>query len=604
MVFGSPLIMLDLKTVNDVFFKIASSNRDRVIFSEDSKGEWQPISSRQVYQRVRAFAETLLSWGIGKGDRVALLSENRWEWAITDFAVLSIGAVDVPIYPTLTAEQIAALLADSAARVIVVSTRKQYDKVASVLSRTKLEHVVIMDADGPAEAVSFSSVIKDAESSSKERDPAFDRRAYEVQPDDLATIIYTSGTTGEPKGVMLTHGNIASNLSYSTDGFGFDLSDSWISFLPLSHITARHLDYALEFHGATLAYCSNFDKLPWAMTTVKPSVFVAVPRVYEKIRQEVERRAGLSPVKARLLRWSLAIGQRNREAILKGEQPKSSLWKMANKLVFSKVRDAFGGRVKYFVSGGAPLGLDTARWFADAGIRILEGYGLTETSPLIAVNTPGAYRIGSVGKTVPNMECRIAGDGELLVRGPAVFHGYWQKPVATSEVFDDAQWFRTGDIAHFDEDGFLYVTDRKKELIKTSGGKLIAPQPIENMLKANTLVAQAALVGDRHKFASAILSPNFVALEEWAKNAGIHAPTRQQLVADSRVVQQYQTVVDHVNSSLANFETVKRLCVVPDEWTLETGELTPSLKLKRRVIAERYAAEIARFYKDEASSHG
>ena len=512
--------MLDLKTINDIFFTIASSNRDRAMVFENASGQWETISSKQLYQRVRALGEAFVSWGIAKGDRIALLSENRWEWAITDFAVLAIGAVDVPIYPTLTAGQICELLIDSGCRIAVVSTQAQFEKVAAIRHQTKLEYIVMMDDQAIAGAVPFSSLVKDADSAGSQRDPAFDRRAYEVQPSDLATLIYTSGTTGEPKGVMLTHGNIGSNVSVSTDQFGFEVSDSWISFLPLSHITARHLDYALACRGATVAYCSNFERLPQTMTTFKPTVFVAVPRVYEKIRQEVERRAALSPIKAKMLSWALKTGRRSREVILAGAIPGSPMWKLANMLVFTKVKDAFGGKVKFFVSGGAPLGMDTAEWFADAGIRILEGYGLTETSPLIGVNTPVAYRIGSVGKIVPNIECRVVEDGELLVRGPSIFEGYWQRPEATREAIDENHWFRTGDIAHFDADGFLYVTDRKKELLKTSGGKLIAPQPIENKLKANMLVAHAALVGDRHKFASVLIAPNFAVLEEWAKANG------------------------------------------------------------------------------------
>ncbi len=317
--------MLDLKTINDMFFTIASSNRDRAMVFENANNQWETISAAQIYQRVRALGETFVSWGIAKGDRIALLSENRWEWAIADFAVLAIGAVDVPIYPTLTASQISELLLDSGCRVAVVSTRAQFEKVASIRHQTKLEYIVMMDDQAIADAVLFSSLMKGADSAGKQRDPAFDRRAYEVQPSDLATIIYTSGTTGEPKGVMLTHGNIASNVSLSTDQFGFDNSDSWISFLPLSHITARHLDYALACRGATVAYCSNFERLPQTMTTFRPSVFVAVPRVYEKIRQEVERRSSLSPVKAKMLHWALSVGKRHRESILDGSTPGSPL---------------------------------------------------------------------------------------------------------------------------------------------------------------------------------------------------------------------------------------------------------------------------------------
>ena len=356
--------------------------------------------------------------------------------------------------------------------------------------------------------------------------------------------------------------------------------------------------------GAQVAYCSKFDKLPQAMREVRPTVFVGVPRVYEKIRQEVERRAALSPVKKRMLAWAVGVGARHRDTVYDGRQPSSLLWKLADKLVYSKVREAFGGRVRIFVSGGAPLGIDTAKWFASVGIALWEGYGLTETSPVIALNTPRSHRMGAVGMPLPNVELKLAADGELLVRGPSVFAGYWQKPEPTASVSTPEGWFRTGDIGHLDADGFLFITDRKKELLKTSGGKMVAPQPIENKLKNNMLVAQAALVGDRHKFISALISPNFAALEDWATRHGIEAKYRAELVADSRVIALYGEIVREVNGSLANFETLKRFRVVAEEWTQETGELTPSMKLKRRVITERYAAVIDELYADEATARG
>ena len=353
-----------------------------------------------------------------------------------------------------------------------------------------------------------------------------------------------------------------------------------------------------------MAYCSQFDKLPQAMRDVRPTVIVGVPRVFEKIRQEVERRAAESPVKRRLLAWAIRLGSRFADTVYDGRRPNSLLWKLANKLVYSKVREAFGGRVRIFVSGGAPLGIDTARWFASVGIALWEGYGLTETSPVIALNKPIRHRMGAAGMPLSNIELKLAEDGELLVRGPSVFAGYWQKPAATAECFDSQGWFRTGDIGHFDADGFLYITDRKKELLKTSGGKLVAPQPIENKLKNNLLVAQAALVGDRHKFISALIAPNFAALEEWASHHGIHAKSRAELVADPRVVALYAEIVREVNGTLANFETLKRFRIVAEEWTQESGELTPSMKLKRRVITARYAAAIAELYADEATARG
>jgi len=587
--------VFNLKTLNDVFFEVVAGGRECAILHQDAAGKWQPISANQLYQRVRALAGAFAGWGIRKGDRIAILAENRWEWAVTDFAALALGAVDVPIYPTLTAEQTAALLTDSGARVVVVSTKAQYDKVAQHRGRTALEYVVVMDGEVTPDGVQLSALLGDADEESG-RDAAFDRTAYGVRPEDLATIIYTSGTTGEPKGVMLTHGNIAANINESLAGFEIKGDDACISFLPLSHVTARHLDYAMYTRQATVAYCGSFDRLPAALKEVKPTVFVGVPRVYEKVRQEVERRAAESGVKRQIMNWALARGGKRKEAVAMGEKPGGAGWRIANAIVFNKIREGFGGLVRYYIAGGAPLGLDTGHWFASVGIRILEGYGLTETSPVLAINTPGANRMGSVGKPLPQVACRFAEDGELLVKGPNVFSGYWKHPEHEAESFDAEGWFRTGDIGQLDADGFLYITDRKKELLKTSGGKMIAPQPIENKLKASVYVAQAAMVGDKHQFASALISPNFAALEGWARERGIEAAKKIDFIQNERVIALYQEIVDRVNATLANFETVKKFALVPEEWSLETGELTPSLKLKRRVILEKYAAVVERFY--------
>jgi long-chain acyl-CoA synthetase len=597
--------LVPISTINDLFRRIVVAANPRAILWQDEFGQWQPISSDQIYQRTRALAEAFLSWGAQKGDRIALIGENRWEWAITDFATLAIGAADVPIYPTLTGEQVAALVRDAGCRIAVVSTRQQFDKLNAVRTQTQLERILIMDsAAAPADAIPFSTVLAGADARGSQRDPVFDALVRSVEPKDLATLIYTSGTTGEPKGVALTHGNIAANQNFASVDFDFGPTDALISFLPLSHVTARALDYVMYSYGVQVAYCSKFDKLPEAMRVIRPTVLVAVPRVFEKIRQEVERRAALSPVKKRLLAWAVGVGAGHRDTVYDGRRPSSLAWKLADKLVFSKVREAFGGRVRIFVSGGAPLGMGTANWFASVGIALREGYGLTETSPVIALNTPLRHRMGAVGMPLANVELKLAEDGELLVRGPAVFAGYWQKPAANAECFDAEGFFRTGDIARLDADGFLYITDRKKELLKTSGGKMVAPQPIENKLTTNLLVAQAALVGDKHKFISALLSPNFVALEDWARHHGIEVRSRAELVADSRVLALYGEIVREVNGSLANFETLKRFRVVAEEWSIETGELTPSMKLKRRVITERYAEAIDALYADEATSRG
>jgi len=603
--FNQMTLIPQISTINDLFRRVSAAANPRAVLYQDELGQWQPISSDQIYQRVRALAEAFLAWGAQKGDRIALISENRWEWAVTDFATLAIGAVDVPIYPTLTGDQVAELVRDAGCRIAVVSTRQQFDKLNAVREKTQLERVLIMDsAAAPEGAIAFSTVMAGADERGSEHDPVFDALVRAVEPTDLATLIYTSGTTGEPKGVALTHGNIAANQNFASVEFEFSPADALISFLPLSHVTARALDYVMYSYGVQVAYCSKFDKLPEAMREIRPTVFVAVPRVFEKIRQEAERRAALSPLKKRLLSWAVQLGAGYKDIVYDGHRPSSLAWKLADKLVYSKVREAFGGRVKTFVSGGAPLGIDTANWFASVGIALWEGYGLTETSPLIALNTPLTHRLGTVGRRMGNVECKVAEDGELLVRAPSVFGGYWQKPAATAECFDEEGWFRTGDIGHFDADGFLTITDRKKELLKTSGGKLVAPQPIESKLKNSLLVAQAALVGDKHKFICALLSPNFAALEEWARHCGIAARSRAELVADKRVLALYEDIVREVNGSLANFETLKRFRVVAEEWTQETGELTPSMKLKRRAITARYAAVIAELYADEATARG
>lgn len=590
--------MLDLNTINDVF-DLMGHRGSTTVAMELAQGQWRELSSRTMYGRVRALVSTLEGWGIQRGDRIALISENRWEWAVTDFAVLAMGAVDVPMYQTLTPDQIAFMLRNSGARAIFVSTKDQYEKVVAATQTgpiESLERVVVFDHGEHAGADTFDSLITMAPEM-EEPNAAFDAMVRDTKPQDLASIIYTSGTTGDPKGVMLTHGNLASNLRHSTEGLDIRPGDTSISFLPLSHVTARHLDYALYAIGCAIAYLPRFNDLPNAMKTVKPTVFLAVPRVYEKLRQAVEHRS--QGFKKKVLDWALKVGAKHRAEIMSNKTPSSLSWKIADRLVYSKVRDAFGGRARVFVAGGAPLGMDTTNWFLDVGIRIFEGYGMTETSPVIARNTFEAYRAGTVGGMIPNIETRIASDGELEVRGESVFIGYWQNEDATRESFTEDGWFRTGDIGKI-EDGFLSITDRKKELIKTSGGKFIAPQPIENKLKANTLVGQAALVGDRRKFASVIISPNFQALDAWAKQNGVAAGDRAALVKDPKVRAAYEEIVKKINSSLAHWESVKKFTVVPDEWSVEEGELTPSLKLKRRVIVEKYKPQIDAMYGDAA----
>jgi long-chain acyl-CoA synthetase len=595
--------MFDLRTVNDVFVRATSRGNHVVMMEQASATTWTPITSTALYGRVRALVEVFRSWGIQRGDRIVLISENRWEWQVADFAALAMGCIDVPLYLTLTPEQLGYMLRDCGAKVVVVSSAELYEKITAVGDLPALEHVVVMDAGSFPGADSFADLMSQAKQL-EQRSPEFDAMVQETKQDDVATIIYTSGTTGEPKGVMLTHGNLASNLNLSTGSLGLSDKDVSVSFLPLSHVTARHLDYALLCHGTRLSYCAKFDQLAEAMKVIKPTILVAVPRVYEKIRQAIEGKSAASPLKNKILHWALGVGKAHRAEIVSGRQPSSLSWKIANKLVFSKISEAFGGDTKIFIAGGAPLGIDTANWFADVGIVIYEGYGLTETSPVIGLNYPGANKLGTVGRPLENVQCRFAEDGELEVKGPSVFIGYWNKDKETKESFTSDGWFKTGDIGNIDSDGFLSITDRKKELLKTSGGKLIAPQPIENKLKSNTLIGQAALVGDKHKFACVLISPNLAALKGWAKGHGVATEDAAALVSNPKVVKAYQEIVDKVNGELAHYESIKRVCVVADEWSVEDGTMTPSMKLKRRIVNERYAKQIAEFYADEATSKG
>jgi len=589
---------MSLSTLNDIFFAAVERNLDSIMLYREA-GRWRPISSREFGQNVARVAHALKSWGIQHGDRVAILSENRPEWPTADMATLLLGAVTVPLYTTLTAEQTAFMLADSGCRVMFISSDQQLHKILSVLDKTRIEKIVVMNSiEFTGDLVPFRkkcvTMRQTLAQGPDDLGPELDARARSIQPDDLATIVYTSGTTGTSKGAMLTHGNIASNIQCSLLGFDMHPGIVSVSFLPLCHITARHVDFSMLYHGVTLAYCPFIERLPEALLEVKPSLFVAVPRVYEKIYGQAIQKAKGFPKRA-IFNWAISVGEKHKPEILAGQTPTSSAWKLANKLVFSKIRAGMGGCVETFISGGAPLGRELAEWYANVGIRIHEGYGLTETSPVIAVNTPINHRIGTVGKTLPNIEVRIAEDGEILVRGPSVFKGYWNRPEETKAALDNG-WFKTGDIGNIDADGYLSVTDRKKDLIKTSGGKFIAPQPIENVLKLNPYVGVAAILGDRRKFPAVMISPNFVALEEWARANDIAFRSRAELVANPKVQSLYDGVVEEINRNLARFEKLKRVMLVEDEFTIANGALTPTLKLRRRVIEERYKKQIDELY--------
>ena len=573
------------QTLNQVFLTIVEHDLPRALLARGAS-EWIAISSTEFRRRTLAVSAALRAWGIAKGDRVAILSENRPEWVIADFAILLCGAVTVPIYATVTAEQVLYVLRDSRTRAIFVSSGQQLKKVEQIRAQCGVEKIVVMDDVSSGNAVPMASLFA---SESKEH------AMEQVTGDDLATLIYTSGTTGVPKGVMLTHGNMASNL-ISLRQFKVKPATSSVSFLPLSHITARHVDIALLQSGASIAYVPVVPELPRALLEIQPQIFVGVPRVYEKVHAEVEHRVRHFPAQ-RIYRWAMSVGKKYRAETLAGRTPTARDWRVADRLVFRKIRAGLGGRVETFISGGAPLGRELAEWYADAGICIREGYGLTETSPVIAVNTPDAHKLGTVGKPLPNVEVRIADDGEILVRGPSIFKGYWQKPEETGAAFVDG-WFKTGDVGNLDDDGFLSVTDRKKDLIKTSGGKFIAPQPIENSLKHNPLIAECAIIGEKRKFPSVLIAPQFVRLEEWAQEKGIGFGSRTELVAKPEVRLLYESIVEEVNQRLARFEKLKRTMIVAEEFSPENGTLTASMKMRRRAIEQRYKEMIDATYEE------
>jgi long-chain acyl-CoA synthetase len=587
-----------IATLNDIFFAAVERNHSRMMLHREA-GKWLPITSREFGQSVARTARTLHAWGIRRGDRIAVLSENRPEWAIADMASLLLGAVTVPLYTTLTAQQNAFVLKDSACRAIFLSSDHHLRRVLSILRQTQIERIVVMDRiEFTGDLASFAGQCATMPSITRQGPddlgPEIEAQARSIGPDDLATIVYTSGTTGTAKGVMLTHGNLVSNIQCSMLGFEMHSGQVSISFLPLCHITARHVNFSMLYHGVTLAYCPYIERLPAALLEIRPTVFVAVPRVYEKIYAQAERKANGFP-KRLIYNWALSVGRAHKPDILTGKSPTSLSWKLANKFVFSRIREALGGRVETFISGGASLGRELAEWYATLGIRIHEGYGLTETSPVIAVNTPRNHRIGTVGKILPNLEVRLAQDGEILVRGPSVFQGYWNRPEETKAALENG-WFKTGDIGHIDAEGHLTVTDRKKDLIKTSGGKLIAPQPIEDALKLNALIGVAAVLGEKRKFPAVLISPNFASLEDWAHNNGIVFLSRTELIANPKVQALYDGIVESINQNLARFEKLKRVLLVADEFSAGNGALTPTLKLRRCVIEERYRRQIDQLY--------
>jgi len=566
--------------------------------------QYTPISHAALLDRIRTVSYGLREIGIRRGDRVAILSENRPEWAIADFACLTSGVTDVPLYPSLPAEQLAYPLRDSAAVAIFVSTEAQAAKIAAIRGDVPtLKTVIVFDRSA---AKSTDMTLESLEASgaagdSPARAAEFRAEALRVQPNDLATIIYTSGTTGEPKGVMLSHDNIYSNVAATRHAIVMRGDDVSLSFLPLSHILQRMGDYWFLATGTSIAYVDSFDLVPLAMTQVRPTIAISVPRLYEKMYARVlENALAGGALKKRIFFWARGVADRWADQKLAGREPRGLLalqYGIAQKLVFSKLKARTGGRLRYFVSGGAPLAPEINKFFYAAGLVILEGYGLTETSPVIGVNTPDNFRIGTIGKAIDGVEVKIAEDGEILTRGPHVMQGYYNKPDATRDAIDDEGWFKTGDVGVI-EDDFIRITDRKKDIIVTAGGKNIAPQPIENAVKTNKYVSQAVMIGDKRKFPVMLVVPNWDNLEKWAKVKNILWTDRAQLLTMPTVHAKMEKEVQSGLAGLAHFETPKKIALLEHDFSVDSGELTPTLKVKRRVIDRNYKTVIDGLYTD------
>jgi len=588
---------MSIQTLNELFLKAASYKMPDCL-QHKTEGRYRPISTSDLVDRVQRLAKALQELGVQKGDRLALMAENGPHWPTVDFATLCSGAVLVPIYPTLTPDQAAYIINDCGARIVFVESIQRLQGLLS--QRHEMPSVtrfVLIGGGDTAGTTTLEQLLLETDPMSDEE---FEASARASQPDDVATFIYTSGTTGNPKGVVLTHRNIASNVLNSLQMMDLDGSWTALSFLPLSHSFERMVDYIYFYKGVSIAYAESVQAVAKNFLEVNPHVFVSVPRVYEKISAKVQENvASSSPLKQRIFQWAVEVARQALPYRLQEKKPSGLLGLklgLADKLVFGKIKARLGTNFEFAMSGGAPLSRDLAEFFWGAGIPIFEGYGLSETSPVLTVNAKNRVRLGTVGPAIPETELRIAEDGEILARGPQITTGYHNLPEQTAEAIDPEGWFHTGDIGEIDDGGFLKITDRKKEIIVNAYGKNVAPAPIENALKASRFVGQAVVIGDRRKLLAALLVPDFDTLQAWASQQGIEADDVSTLLGTEQVKALFTEEIKIVNENLARYEQIRIWHLLPDDFTIETGELTPTQKIKRRVINEKYSAVIDHLY--------
>lgn len=603
----------EIKTLIDLFrHAIAKDKRDLINYKSD--GDWREVSAQEIETAVRTVSMGLYALGVRAGDHVGLLSENRIEWIISDLGILNCGAADVPIYATQAPKQVAYILNDAGVEVLFISDQYQYDRVRESLNACpKLRAIVTFDeVDAPSGLVmSFEDLFKWGRAAEDAEPQLSETLRSSVEPDTLATLIYTSGTTGDPKGVMLTHHNLVTNALTSREAAGLDESETALSFLPFSHIYERTTIYMYLYAGVSIYLAGSVDTVAQDLAEVRPHFMTSVPRLFEKIyARAMEKAEEGGKARAAIANWAVKVAKRWARIVLLSQKPGTILsfqHALADKLVFSKWRAAMGGRVRALVSGGAPLEPDLALTFYGAGLPIYQGYGLTESSPSISANRPDANRIGSVGKPIRDVTVKIAEDGEILCSGPNVMRGYYKREdeTRTSLEHDSAGrvWLHTGDIGYLDDDGYLFITDRKKDLIKTSGGKYIAPQPIENAIKRSRFVNQVVVIGEQRKFASALIVPQMDALRAYADQHGITYSDTSELVKNSRIINLIESEVDKNTNDLSSYEKIKAVLLVDREMTVESGELTPTMKIKRRVVVDKYKKLIDRLYADKEASY-
>lgn len=591
-----------IETLSQLFLNTIKSYPKEEMILYKEKGKYTSISSNEFYNRVKYFALGLKALGANPKDKLIIFSENSPEWVMTDLANISIGGISVPIYTSLMPEQIKYIINDSDAGIVVCSNSNLWAKVNAVKDELpKVRHFILMQDTAPEGVKSLPEIFEMGEEKDNQEPILFEKLALSVKAEDIASIIYTSGTTGVPKGVMLTHDNFLSNSKAVAEIIEFSEKDTALSFLPLSHVLERMVTFTYLYKGCTIAYAESTETVAENLLEVRPTVMVSVPRVFEKIYSRViDNVLSSSAVKRKLFFWAVRNGRKYGKKKLAGDSIPGGLrlkYTLAEKLVFSKVVARTGGRVRFFVSGGAALSKDIAEFFYAMGLVVLEGYGLTETSPVIAVNTFDNLRFGAVGKPIPEVDVKIASDGEILSRGPNVMKGYYKMEDETREALRDG-WFHTGDIGYLDDDGFLHITDRKKDIIVTAGGKNVAPQLIENILKTNPYISGAVVLGDRRKFISALIVPDFEKLEKFAKTSNISYGSHKELVVNEKIIRFMEEEIDRYTPNLASYEKIKKIILLDRDFEIEKGEMTPSLKVKRNIIEKMYRDQIDNLYEE------